>query len=390
MFPTLKRANPNHIETSLRNLPSKEVSRIPYLDGLRAYSIALVLLFHANERKHWLDSKSFLASLLADGQLGVRIFFVISGFLITSLLLREIDKTGKISIRGFYERRIARIFPAFYLFIGIVLLGIGIRLISVPWILIFSSATFTLNFGFLYFHFLRGYTETFSSDDSVLLGHFWTLSIEEQFYLVWPSCLNFLGVRRSRWLAILCVVLLPVLRIAAGRWVSYPGVRTAIVDRSMQDLLCMGILTAFAVKAGWLEKIAKLKVRITFPWLSAATLYVLCPLVEPLIGPNASAAFVPTLQGGAIVLFILWLLSGKGGIVRSVLESWPAIQLGVLSYSLYLWQQPFTYWNRLSWIAFPWNVLIPIPIAFLCYRFWELPLRNRIRSLFHQFPRWVA
>lgn len=370
-------------------LPLKEGSRIPYLDGLRAYSIILVLLFHTNERNHWLAPHSFLAPLLANGMLGVRIFFVISGFLITSLLFRELDVTKRISIRSFYERRIARIFPAFYLYIAFVLAGNILRWISVPAILIFSSATFTQNLDVLYFHFLHG-LDPGAHKDGVVLGHFWTLTIEEQFYLIWPSCLNFLGVRRSGWLAILCLLFLPILRFAASQWITYPGLRTTIADRSMQDLLCMGILLAYAVRSGWLERIADLRFRGAFPWLSGATLFLICPWIESVSNASLQAAIIPTLQGLAVVLLILWLLSGTGGILRRILESWPAIQLGLISYSLYLWQQPITYWDRTSRIGFPWSAVIPIPVAVLCYRLWELPMRNRIRSFFHQLPRKTA
>jgi peptidoglycan/LPS O-acetylase OafA/YrhL len=371
-------------------LPAKEESRIPFLDGLRAYSILVVLLYHTNERNHWLNPNSLLAPVLIDGQLGVRIFFVISGFLITSLLLRELDRTNQISIRGFFERRIARIFPAFYLYIVVVLVGTTLGLVSVSWVLIASSATFTQNFDVFYFHFLHRWLDTVSNKDGVLLGHFWTLTIEEQFYLIWPSCLNYLGVRRSRWLAIVCVIFFPILRFIAARWIAYPGLRTTIAERSMQDLICMGILAAFAVKYGWLQRISNLRFRAAIPWLSAATLYLICPWIESFFNSEIGTAVVPTLQGLAIVLLMLWLLSGKGGILRSALETWPAIQLGLISYSLYLWQQPITYWDRTSWISFPWNLLIPIPVAVLCYRLWELPLRSRIRSIFHQLPRWTT
>ena len=336
-----------------------------------------VILWHSSGRQNWLGRLHFLGPVLADGTLGVRIFFVISGFLITTLLLSEFDRKGNISIRGFYERRIARIFPAFYLYIGIIVALMLFGVISVDRSVIYAACTFTWNF----IHFWR---HAVHPDDSVLLGHFWTLSVEEQFYIVWPSCLVFLGLRRSMRLALAGVILLPLLRFCAFWWLPEGGLRVAIESHVVQDLILIGVLAAFAVRAEALDRFRQNRFRASFPWISAITLFVVCPGLLSMQKFGFGAYVVPSLQGLSTVLLIFWLLSGEGGFFRWLLETWPVVQVGLLSYSLYIWQQPILQWERLNWIRFPWTVLAPLPVAVLCYQCWELPMRKRIRAWFHQ------
>jgi peptidoglycan/LPS O-acetylase OafA/YrhL len=145
------------------------VRRIPSLDGLRALSIALVLAGHSIPNAQW---DWFLWKVFGNGDLGVSIFFVISGFLITSLLLKEHAEAGEISPSSFYLRRAFRILPPFYAFL-VVLLALK-------------------RFGVLELS-LRGWTEavTFLRDylsaDDWWTIHIWSLSVEEQFYLLWPG-----------------------------------------------------------------------------------------------------------------------------------------------------------------------------------------------------------
>src|SRR5436853_6665467 len=143
------------------------MQRIPSLDGLRAISITLVVLSHLVKWKH-----IALAPLQADGGLRVQIFFVLSGYLITKLLLTEYDRTSTISLREFYIRRAFRIFPAAFVFLAIV----------VP----------------LYWHEMRWYhvaaaffyVANMDIARPWVFGHLWSLSIEEQFYLLWPLALK--------------------------------------------------------------------------------------------------------------------------------------------------------------------------------------------------------
>ena len=144
----------------------------PSLDGLRAFSIVLVLIAHVSLQYPWL--RRFVEHV---GNYGVRIFFVISGFLITGLLLKELTKTGRISLKSFYIRRTLRIFPAFYVYVlTVVILAWAGILILLPGDLL-HAVTYTMNY-----HMVRSWW----------LNHMWSLSVEEQFYLLWPTVLRHL------------------------------------------------------------------------------------------------------------------------------------------------------------------------------------------------------
>jgi peptidoglycan/LPS O-acetylase OafA/YrhL len=359
-------------------LAAGKEERIPYLDGLRGYSILAVLLDHTLTTDHWLSRHPYLCILIADATLGVRVFFVLSGFLITTLLFHEEEKKGRISIRGFYERRIARIFPAFYLYIGVIAALAAFRLIQGPLASFLAAGSFTWNVA--YFWRLGGGVQ----DNSKVFGHIWTLSIEEQFYLVWPSCLVFFGRRWSRRLAVAVAILLPLTRLIVFFFIHSTKIRNSLLYRTAQDEIVWGVLAAFLVQGGAIERLRNFRYRTAWLIGSLLVIFVLCPALGSIKVSGMEVWLVPTLQGVAIVSFIFWLLSGAGGIVRNVLESWPAVQLGLLSYSLYIWQQPFTQWSGLSFIPFPLNVLLPVVVAILCYRLVEMPLRRRIRLWFAQ------
>src|SRR3979411_1628811 len=155
------------------------VHRIPSLDGLRALSIFLVLALHSLQRLEVNGPISYLWVGIFNGATGVFIFFVISGYLITSLLLREQEKRGSISLRGFYFRRAMRILPPLYVYVGVLLLlGLAGKL-----------PIFKLDIISALFCSHRSAT-SFRGP----LQPCWPLSIEEQFYFIWPppllSCLR--------------------------------------------------------------------------------------------------------------------------------------------------------------------------------------------------------
>jgi len=351
---------------------------IPYLDGLRAYSILNVLLDHAivygsaTRVFPWLASRSALPFRLvfANGGLGVRVFFVLSGFLITRLLLEEFDRSGTISIRGFYARRIARIFPAAYFYILTLVALAWLGLVQLGWRPLTFAATYAWNYGGL------GRTPA-----GAVLAHFWTLSLEEQFYLVWPALLLLAGPNRARRIAIVCVVLFPFLRV--GSYFAAPGSRSQIemMFHTGADQILWGALGAFAVRNGALERMRGMKLRWAIPWLCGVVVFVLIPFAE-LIVRGTFIATNTSLLALSVMLFILWLLSGEGGALRWGLASWPAIQLGLISYSVYIWQQLFLVWPGTSMLRFPLNVVVSVVAGLLSYRLLEVPMRRLIRRWF--------
>lgn len=156
---------------------------MPGLDGLRAISVLWVVLFHLSYHQHAFGDGP-VAAVFNAGHFGVSIFFVISGFLITSLLLREECHRGTVSFRGFYFRRAFRILPAafFYLLCMAAFMALtGRSSTPLQWL---ACLLFFRNFN------LPGGESV--GDAGVLTGHFWSLSVEEQFYLFWPLLLRLL------------------------------------------------------------------------------------------------------------------------------------------------------------------------------------------------------
>jgi peptidoglycan/LPS O-acetylase OafA/YrhL len=171
--------------------------RLPSLDGLRAVSIALVIGSHAIGMfgvPPWLQPLTFII----NGGLGVRIFFCISGFLITYLLLQERKRTGSIDLKSFYVRRALRIVPANYLFIA-VLVAISLAgWIKIPTCNLLTAITYTKNYGC----------------GGPLEGHLWSLAVEEQFYLLWPFAVVCCSAPRALTIACLLCLIAPISRAA--------------------------------------------------------------------------------------------------------------------------------------------------------------------------------
>ncbi len=169
---------------------------IPSLDGLRALSILFVVFGHLVGTAHFPMTNEF-----GIAQLGVFIFFVISGFLITGLLEDERAKTGTISLKRFYLRRAFRIFPPFSFYLGVIGIAWALQLVKLNRRDLLSSATYTSNF---------------HQNASWWVAHAWSLATEEQFYLLWPPVLAFLAWRQSSLIASL-IAGFAVLRFGLGR-----------------------------------------------------------------------------------------------------------------------------------------------------------------------------
>jgi|SRR5450631_954034 peptidoglycan/LPS O-acetylase OafA/YrhL len=348
-------------------------NKIPYLDGLRGYSILSVVVLHAVGSRHvprWLIPANLL---FGNGRLGVHVFFAISGFLITTLLLREADRTGTISLRGFYQRRIARIFPAAYAYVAAIALLVCIGVLQTHWGALLAASLFCWNYG-VALNLL-----TFSPDEGIF-EHFWSLSLEEQFYLFWPGCLVVLGRIRSRNIAVGSIVLLPFARIASYFLFPKSRLQLSAMFHLGIDQIFWGALVALAYAEG-----TQLKLRGNrwLGWLTLAyavvTIFVLTPAIDYV--PGLGRFVVPTVYSSFGSLLLLWLLSGDSGILRSVLQWRPLCWVGVISYSLYVWQQLFLTVKALD-VPFPFNVGCALLAAILSYYLVESPLRKKIQVFF--------
>jgi peptidoglycan/LPS O-acetylase OafA/YrhL len=296
------------------------------IEGLRAVAVLLVVAYHCG------------LPLVTGGYIGVDVFFVISGFLITGLLLRELRSTGTLSIPGFYARRALRLLPA-------ATVVVVATVAAATWWLpplrrdgIFLDALHTTFYGINYRLASIGTDYLGAEGDPSPLQHFWSLAVEEQFYLIWPPLLLAVavGLRRrrafdtTRVYAVLAAVvvgsfLLSVWQTGANASWAYFGAHTRAWE--------LGIGALVAVAAGTLERLS----RGTAVWLSVAGLAAIggsAIAYSPATAFPGSAALLPVLGTAAVI---------AGGCAQpSRLLSGAALQgIGRLSYSWYLWHWPF-------------------------------------------------
>jgi peptidoglycan/LPS O-acetylase OafA/YrhL len=295
----------------------------------------------------------------------VTLFLVISGFLITSLLLQEQADTGRIRLGAFYARRAFRILPAACVYLVTLaiaaLTSAAVRIPSTDWL---HALTFTMNY-----HQARSWW----------LGHLWSLSVEEQFYLLWPAAIVILGRRRSLWLATSAVAVAPIWRLAA--WWLWPDARDGIGETfpTVMDAIAVGCVLAGSGE--WLAQHAWYRRLLASPaFLAAPALVLICNALDR--HPSFFLTAGMTLRNLGIAAIMHWAILRPSHMAATLLD-WPPIAfVGRISYSLYLWQQPFL--NRHSvapFAAFPINVACATVCAlasFACVEAPALRLRERL------------
>jgi len=329
--------------------------RIPSLDGLRALSIGLVIFSHLLGTKGFPLGERALGAAGDVGYLGVRVFFVISGFLITSLLLKEREKTGTISLTGFYARRAFRIFPAFYAFILAMAIADALGALHLGSRDVVHALTYTMNY-----HYVRSWE----------LGHLWSLSIEEQFYLIWPALFLLAGPRHIGKVALAMIVTAPVFRLFAWYWMpyrddvifeAYPCVMDSIAAGSL-----LAVIQGRLAKVGWYERF----LRSVWFWL--------LPIGIALLNTTSRVAldYITdiTLMNLGIAILIDRFTRVTRGPAFELLNTRALVWVGTLSYSLYLWQEPFLNHNaHTTFTAWPLNVALAVICAVASYHLIEKP-----------------
>jgi peptidoglycan/LPS O-acetylase OafA/YrhL len=345
---------------------------IPSLDGLRAFSIALVILSHSFSGSSRLSGyQSLEISLL--GQYGVDIFFVISGFLITYLLVKEINATGTISLKRFYLRRFFRIFPAFYVFLLVLAILWGTGVVAIDLHTYIRVATYTSN----YYRGASGW----------LLGHCWSLSLEEQFYLLWPPCLALFGKRTSAFLAFGIIVLSPASRLIS--YVLAPSFRgmEGIMLHTRLDTIMFGCAIALVYDHQVFDRLLKKFLHPALAMFAAFFFLVLSPYIEARFAARFTWPIGYTLRGVCVSVVLLYVVRNPVSVAGRFLNSRLIRHLGVVSYSLYLWQQLFT-GPRTFW--FPLNLLAILACAEASFFLIERPafkLRDLIESRVRAFSK---
>jgi peptidoglycan/LPS O-acetylase OafA/YrhL len=338
---------------------------IPSLDGLRAVSVLMVIAAHINGALARLIPFVPFWLYLVWGALGVQTFFVISGFLITHLLLKELQASGTISLKHFYFRRSLRIFPAFYVYLAVA----GLVTLA-GWAA-----------GNLRAFLIAGtYTWNYLGGGSALLEHTWSLSLEEQFYLLWPAALVLLGTRKSSKLAVWVILLSPLSRIVTYYLApNHRALLNAMLHTGL-DSIMFGALLAILWRNPRFNQIVQPFIRGWTASLAAAFVLVLAPVF---LGARFRGLYIFvfgfTLNAICLSLILLYVVRSPDSAVGRVLNTPVLRHLGVISYSLYLWQQMFTSNNVLRF--FPWNLLAILACAELSYWLVERPalrLRERL------------
>ncbi len=342
--------------------------RIPSLDGIRAISILMVLYGHLCGTSHFPVSIPQYGRWFGDvAHLGVLVFFVISGFLITSLLMREREKTGRISLKRFYLRRVLRIFPAFYAFIAVLAIATMVGALH----LVGRDFAFALT-----------YTINIAPTRAWPTGHLWSLAVEEQFYLLWPLALLMLRGRRALFVALAAIFIGPLVRVAIREWIFHvdphalAGMMTSFP--AMFDYLATGcalaLLRPWLLTRGWYLHLTASR------WLVFAIPLVL--LINR-AGSHTTAILLSPLMNLCIALLIEASTRHAGSPAGRFLNWRPVVFVGVLSYSLYLWQPLFFNRHSGAWIdAFPQNLLFAFLAALASWFLIERPfvgLRRRLR-----------
>jgi peptidoglycan/LPS O-acetylase OafA/YrhL len=338
----------------------------PGLDGIRAVAILLVLGQHAPTRP------------LIDGFVGVTVFFCLSGYLITTLLLREL-RTGTIDVRAFYRRRAARLCPALVTVVAatVVVLLIVRRSFPAPTYLsvgqIFAPAGAALAYSTSLFDWTGHF---FATQD--YLNFTWSLSIEEQFYLLWAFALLWGYRRNPRLFAALTASLIGIslainLYLGLSRTVFFDRHEYVGSDTNALPIM-VGSLLAIVIHNGWLSR--------TLRYLAPGALLAVALL--PVLGyrnDTTHTSLVTVAGTGLALVILIGVVTRPRSAVGSLLASGPMRWLGQRSYSVYLWNDlariailttlGHTVVGDIVWIA------VFVVVAEASFRFVERPLRAK-------------
>ena len=333
------------------------------IDGLRALAVLPVILFHAG------------FETFSGGFVGVDVFFVISGYLITTIILAELEQ-GKFSIVNFYERRARRILPALFL----------VMLVCIPFALMwfftnqlkdFSQSLVAVSVfasNILFWH-ESGYFDTAAELKPLL--HTWSLAVEEQYYVLFPLFLMLFWKLGKRWI-LLTLGLLFVVSIVVAQWLAYaePGAAFYLLPTRGWELL-IGAFAAFYLSKANPKEFGKGLSELG-GWLGVALiLYAVFAYSKATPFPGLFA-LVPTLGAVLIILF-----ANQKNTVGKFVGNKIFVGVGLVSYSAYLWHQPllafFKYRNNgdLDKISASIIIVATFALAVLSLRYIETPVRTK-------------
>jgi peptidoglycan/LPS O-acetylase OafA/YrhL len=339
--------------------------RIPLLDGLRGIAVILVLLAHACQTEGF-PLRPVLEPLLVHGAVGVELFFVLSGFLITTLLVRETQRTGQVKLGMFFLRRTLRIVPAYFCLLLVVAMMTAAGATSMTATDWAAAATWTVNF---------------HERPAWEIGHAWSLSIEEHFYLVWPFVFACCGARHSVRYAVGCIVFSFLARCGVMMFLPQYSTLAELTTFTRMDTIAFGCLLALAVhEPVWRRQLNRIAGKRMTPAICLGM--VVLATAMSAVSSKLGTGLGMSLTGGAVALLIWSLLLRHGSTAVRWLDHPLLCRFGICSYSIYLWQQLFLNPRHNAWwTSFPLNLLLALVAAWVSFRLVEQPflrLKDRL------------
>jgi peptidoglycan/LPS O-acetylase OafA/YrhL len=322
------------------------------LDAWRAFSVMLVIGGHFSES--WLFTEGTVHEAVGHyARLGVYFFFVISGYIITHLLLEEKRTTGRVVLSAFYVRRAFRILPALWVFLLVMGLLSALGVAHLSWPAFLSVATFTCNTGFFWC--------------TAILGHTWSLAVEEQFYLTWPVMVALVPPRYihlAAWSAVAIFMAMSQTGMLFAQWIN--------------NSLCFGSIAAGAAYASS-PALQKAIARLDSPGFLLLSACVL--IARPWLPIWFPGQF--RLNDLLMPFIICHLIFGTFPYGRKPGEfavTRALAPIGLVSYSLYLWQQPFAF-KTPDMDSSPLLLLLLAPAAIGSYLYVERPAIRMARVI---------
>ena len=333
----------------------------PEIDGLRALAVVPVIFFHAGFQ------------VFSGGFVGVDIFFVISGYLITSIILAE-KQAGTFTLINFYERRVRRILPALFVVV--------ITCIPVAWLLflpedmksfsqsLIAVSTFTSN---IYFWYTSGYFDAAAELKPLL--HTWSLAVEEQYYIIFPIFLVLTWRLGKRWIWIVsALVVIAIMSMTAAQWgsINNPEAAFFLLPARSWELLIGALVACYDANSHTTNQ----SQLASFVGLLLITLAVFA-FDKKMPFPNL-LALIPTIGAALVILY-----AKQKTIVGKLLGSKPFVGVGLISYSAYLWHQPLFVFAKYGGVVEPGKwlfaamIVAVMVLAYLTWKYVETPVRNR-------------
>ena len=339
----------------------------PDIDGLRALSVIAVIIFHTG------------FTFLSGGFIGVDVFFVISGYLITGLVYKEIQ-AGTFSYLNFYKRRIARLLPALIItLVAVLLFGF----------LFYDNRAFDNLGKELFFSALGGANILFSQgvnyfaqDEAVRpLIHLWSLGVEEQFYLVWPTLLILLSFLRLRDILLITLILFFVSLFMAVQSFEVAPMKTYFLPQYRAFELLIGAFTALAMTSDFYKEFQLKQYQKEI--ISYLALFL---IIAPMFFLSKTSTFPGFNTLYPIIGAALLIAFSEQTSVARLLALSPFVFIGLISYPLYLYHQPLISYIHLfeltenKYIILGVVLLLSIILAWLTYKYIEKPIRRAVHQ----------